>query len=388
MPAIAGSALSRHVRFYWHLGDFRFFGNGPNYKDIVDEDMCQQYNGKMCGDKAGKGELSVEEYRRRAWSDFLANQIGPFGELPVYLGIGNHETYEADNPQCAREDFKRQFDTWLDRPELRYERQKDKGDPQTYYHWKVPPVDFINLDNSLEEGFDPAQLQWLKKVLAEDELDQNVLAIVVGMHRALPNSLACGHSMNGDAIDANDSKKEPKEKANCESTLSGRTAYEMLLDWKKRTNARDSSPKKSVYVLASHSHFILMEKLFDTAYWKKHGDGEVLPGWIVGTAGARRYKLPPELQARTDTVLAKTYAYGYLLGTVHEDGKIDFEFEEVTEKDVSVDVSRRFGKDFLDYCFLANRDDRADRKLPASCADDAGPTSCSLEQPQGCSNNK
>ena len=62
---------------------------------------------------------------------------------------------------------------------------------------------------------------------------------------------------------------------------------------------------KFAYVLASHSHFF-MQDLFDTDYWKNsaHG-GVVLPGWIVGTAGARRYPLPdltPEAQQRVDRV--------------------------------------------------------------------------------------
>ena len=32
------------------------------------------------------------EYLGMAWNDFTRNQIVPFGEIPFYLGIGNHET--------------------------------------------------------------------------------------------------------------------------------------------------------------------------------------------------------------------------------------------------------------------------------------------------------
>ena len=48
---------------------------------------------------------------------------------------------------------------------------------------------------------------------------------------------------------------------------------------------------RSVYVLASHSHYY-MENIYNTEHWRLHGG--VLPGWIVGTAGAVRYPLPAE----------------------------------------------------------------------------------------------
>jgi len=61
-------------------------------------------------------------------------------------------------------------------------------------------------------------------------------------------------------------------------------------------------------VLASHSHFYL-ENAYNTSYWNdsRHG-GVVLPGWIVGTAGAVRYKLPPNLPPGT---VAKDHVYGF-----------------------------------------------------------------------------
>jgi hypothetical protein len=60
---------------------------------------------------------------------------------------------------------------------------------------------------------------------------------------------------------------------------SGHQVYGWQLGFKQRS-------KKPVYVLASHSHFY-MEGIFNTEYWRAHGG--VLPGWIVGTAGAERY---------------------------------------------------------------------------------------------------
>jgi hypothetical protein len=49
----------------------------------------------------------------------------------------------------------------------------------------------------------------------------------------------------------------------------------------------------------------------------------VLPGWIVGTGGAKRYALPLTANQADD---ARTNVYGYLLGTVQQDGMINFSF--------------------------------------------------------------
>lgn len=337
MPAIAKDVLDRHAKFYWHLGDFRL-GAG------IDEDMQQPAGGKM----------ALDEYHQKAWDDFIAQQIDPFGSLPVRLGIGNHELYmhgpTDDDQNLSHAEFITKFSKWMG------------GSQTAYYHWKFRHVDFLYMDNSTKHGFSKDQLGWLEEVLREDAPDPNVLTVVVGMHRALPNSLACGHSMNGDSppATATDAQKKEIEDTNREGTESGRQAYADLVRWKKETN-------KPVYVLASHSHFIAMEQVYDTPYWRdpSHG-GTVLPGWIVGTAGAKRYLLPPELESRNE-VLAKTYTYGYLLATVHPDGQIAFEYKELTEDDVPGDVALRYGKPFVDFCFLANRAATALPPPPPSC---------------------
>jgi hypothetical protein len=64
---------------------------------------------------------------------------------------------------------------------------------------------------------------------------------------------------------------------------------------------------KNIYVLASHSHFF-MDGIFNTPYW--NGNGGVLEGWIVGAAGAVRYRLPAEANMAKE---AMTDVYGYLL---------------------------------------------------------------------------
>ena len=75
MPAIAAATRAEHDAFYWHLGDFRW-GSQP------DQDMVAML-------PSGK-QLSIDEYRRLAWDDFLVHQIPPFGTMPVFLGRGNH----------------------------------------------------------------------------------------------------------------------------------------------------------------------------------------------------------------------------------------------------------------------------------------------------------
>jgi len=124
----------------------------------------------------------------------------------------------------------------------------------------------------------------------------------------------------------------------------GLQVYAQLLEVRKT---------KPVYVLASHSHFV-MEGIFDTPYWRGHGG--VLPRWIIGTGGAFRYALPP---GAAQAKLAKTHVYGYLLATVSAPGvnganPIHFEFREMTEGAVPVDIAQRFGTDFLHRCYQEN----------------------------------
>src|SRR5260370_33826113 len=117
-------------------------------------------------------------------------------------------------------------------------------------------------------------------VLKRDRKDESIYTIVVGMHEALPESISANHSRNESPI----------------GIETGRRVYHMLL--KMQNDAH-----KTVYVLASHSHFY-MDGIFNTPYWKSNG-GE-LPGWIIGTAGAERYSLPP---APRDGPAAKTKVY-------------------------------------------------------------------------------
>jgi hypothetical protein len=70
-----------------------------------------------------------------------------------------------------------------------------------------------------------------------------------------------------------------------------------------------------------------MENVFRTADWK----GKELPGWIVGTAGAVRYRIPQEAGPDQKPM---TGVYGYLLGTVKSDGAATFEFRKLSLEDL------------------------------------------------------
>ncbi len=307
MPAIAAGVRADGAAFYWHLGD---------YRAIYDFD--QDY-------RRTHPKATIADYLTDAWPDFIQHQIVPFGELPVFLGIGNHELVPPMNQQL----YIAQFADWLDQPVLQRQRLADNpGDHllKTYYHWIERGVDFISMDNASDDMFDPAQMAWLKSVLANDAADSAIRTVVVGMHEALPDSFSAGHSMNESA----------------QEQASGRKAYSELSDFRTKT-------KKNVYVLASHSHFV-MSHVYDTAC---HRDN-VLPGWIVGSAGAVRYHLPAE---RPASGLARTDVYGYLLGTVATDGSITFQFKEIRQSDVPAGVVEEFSPDQVNWCFQQNKSD-------------------------------
>lgn len=310
MPAIAAGVKKLSASFYWHLGDFRALYN-------FDEDIQHE-------PEHLERLFSISEYEQIAWDDFLKNQIAPFAPVPVFLGIGNHETI----PPHTRELYLIQFADWLGAPNLRDQRLRD--DPHAhrltaYYHWIERGVDFLNLDNATEDQFDDAQLAWVEKVLQSDSANPAILAIVVGMHKALPDSISKGHSMN----------ESPA------GTESGRRVYRDLL------KAQNEGHKR-VYVLASHSHFF-MDGIFNTEYWRTNGG--VLPGWIVGTGGAVRYKLPED---RAGARAAETNVYGFLLGSVKADREIDFALQHVREPDIPDSVVQRFTPAFVHWCFAEN----------------------------------
>jgi len=322
MPAIAQGAARNEAKFYWHLGDLRAIYD-------FDEDILQDAKMK------GQPRPTISTYEKTAWADFRKNQTVPFGSIPFFLGIGNHETV---TDLKTREGFAKEFADFLDGKELKAQREKDAAEthqpvapPKTYFHWIMDGVDFIYLDNATAEQLDPDQMKWFEEQMALDgKPDSPVHTVVLGMHKALPYSISQGHSMN-------------------ESPAGEQSGRQVYLNLMKLQN----TAHKKVYVLSSHSHYY-MEDIFNTQYWRSNGG--VLPGWIVGTAGAHRYVLPEPNAAK----VAKTNVYGYLLGTVNsagqDPGTIQFEYKQIDEKDIPAAIVHGYGEDFVHWCFAENTD--------------------------------
>ncbi len=311
MPLIAADATQQGAQFYWHLGDFRAMFQ-------MDEDMTLRAQPKR--------EMSITDYINAAWPDAIENQLAAFGSMPFYVGIGNHEMYFGR----TRNDFIAQFADWLNTPTLKDQRLRDNPTDhrvKTYFHWIQGGVDFIYLDNATPDQYDAAQMRWFTAVLKRAGENKDVRTVVVGTHAALPDSLSSWHSMND----------------NPQLAESGRKVYQQLVDFHQAT-------KKPIYILASHSHFYVAN-IFNTE--ANRARNAVLPGWIVGTAGAYNYKLP---ESTKQADVAKTNLYGYLLGTVQADGEVNFEFREVKESDVTPEARAKFGPALMKYCFQGNHE--------------------------------
>jgi hypothetical protein len=310
MPAIAVGAIQNQAAFYWHLGDLRaIYGADEDYQH------APEHRGKP---------VEREAYLKNAWDDFIQSQITPFGSMPFFVGIGNHELIAP----MTRELFDDKFAKWLDAPQLKKQRLADNPKdtvPKTYFHWIQGGVDFVYLDNATKDQFSPEQVTWFEGVVERAAANPEVRSLVVGMHAALPDSVAHSHSMNDWQI----------------GVESGRRVYADLMRFNKQT-------KKNVYLLASHSHFY-MSGIFNSDYRQAHG-GE-LPGWIVGTAGAVRYALPPDAPQAKE---ARTKVYGFLMATVHADGSIDFNFQEIKVSDIPAAISKRYTPELVDFCFNKN----------------------------------
>jgi hypothetical protein len=325
MPAIASGVQKSGASFYWHLGDFRAIFD-------FDEDMAPPARLGL-----NAPHLTIVDYLTKAWPDFIDRQLRPFGDLELFLGIGNHETIYPK----THEDFVHQFGSYLNSPRLRTQREHDKdtAGARSYYHWVMrigndnDAVDFINLDNASANTFTPAEMAWIRTRVADDRKSKSIKTIVVGMHEALPGSKGLSHSM-------------------CDApsgVATGREVYDLL--W----NLRQSG--KQVYVLASHSHFV-MDDVYNTPYWKD----KVLPGWIVGTAGAVRYRLPTGVPTAT---IARTDVYGYLLATVMSDGSIQFEFKEVSPEDLRVANAGKAPDALVGWCVSENKNPQV--PTPTAC---------------------
>ena len=310
MPSIAARVKAENDAFYWHLGDFRRISS-------PDEDL-------LAMQPAGT-TLNQSEYLQRAWDDFIEHQMASFGSFPVFLGRGNHESIKP----MTQEGYIAKFSSFLSRPEIEAQRKADgqSGEPiQTWYHWTRDGVDFITLDNASREEFSDAQLRWLRSVLDRDLApDSGIRTIVTGMHEALPHSTSSDHGMDDWDL----------------GIRTGELVYTWLFD--------AQAAGKHVYILASHSHFY-SPNIFNTPYWKQHSSN-VVPGIIIGTAGAHRYELPKDADKASLTNI-----YGYLQGTVHVDGSIDFVLHQLSESDLVKSKWPNAPLDAIHECYIHNSD--------------------------------
>ncbi len=323
--AIARNRTAAPIDFYWHLGDFRRMFD-------VDCDIAKRSRPEYdCANRpAGTfGDTTMSGYLDSAWQDFIDRQLAPFGETPVFLGIGNHELGAGR----TRGDFRRTFRRWLTQEPIHSQRTLEatrhfystEGD--TYYHFIAKGVDFIYLDNA-SSTFSSAQLIWLAGVLSQDAQDPAVKTVVAAMHEALPYSKSRGHAMD----------------ASCAGLCSGEQAYDLLF----RAHAIAG---KHVYVFASHAHLYL-ENVFD----QPEHQGQVLPGWLIGTAGAEQYR--PAIE------------YGYLEVAVHADGSLEPRFKPVTR---DMPPASPAGDPLEEFCFTRNQVVSRDSAFHGSCACGAAP---------------
>ena len=304
MPAIAAKVRASRAELYWHLGDLRSMRE-------IDADIVH--------DRSTPPDLSFATYLQLGWDNFIEHQIAPFGDTPFYVGIGNHEVVGGH----SRSEFIARFRRWLDSPVLHAQRVPHDAPVTTWYQWVQHGVAFIYLDNASQDEFSTEELAWFAATLKRALERTDVRSIVVGMHEALPFSYSLNHSMNQCGW----------------STRAGLEVYKRLLE---------AQQQKHVYVLASHSHYY-MANIYNTPYWQQHGG--VLPGWIVGTAGAKRIKLPVHYDGASE---ALEHTYGYLQGTVHPDATIDFRFERIEERDVPPEVVETYGAAFVHEAFTGN----------------------------------
>ncbi|MFI5181488.1 MAG: metallophosphoesterase family protein [Thermoanaerobaculia bacterium] len=312
--------------FYWHLGDFRR-GYAPDC-DFVKRSVPGWDCRARPVDELPPG--TVARYLDGAWDDFVDRQLGAFHKTPVFLAIGNHELYVP-----TREDFRRRFRPWLASNELHAQRNADaaKGffgtEGNSWYHFVRKGVDVITLDNA-DGFFPPAEISWLTRVLAADAADDSIRTIVIGMHATLPYSTARGHAMD----------------ASCAGLCSGQQVYDLL--FRAQNLAGPPEKRKKVYVFSSHSHEFA-ENVYDTPEHR----GQVLPGWIVGTAGAQQFH--------------ETIRYGYVRAEILPDGTLRAVFREVGPDSPPAPGGPEAAS-LTDFCFRLNRSKAGSDTFKGDCA--------------------
>jgi hypothetical protein len=330
MPRIASAIAARRgeapAEFFWHLGDFRRTSD-------LDCDVAMRLAPAFdC--KERRPELlprdAMGTYLDGQWDDFLERQVKPFGDLPVFLTPGNHELYA----QKTRDEYRQKFRRFLTQEPIHRQRLADRKngvggvEGETYYRFQRGGVDFLVLDNA-DGVFSKEEMLWVTRVLAADARDPAITTIVAGMHAALPFSIERRHAMDD----------------SCAGFCSGEHVYDLLLRASRGALVAGGKPKK-VTLFASHAHTFEAD-----AYDTPEHAGQVLSGWIVGTAGAEQYRTP--------------LRYGYLEVEVNAGGDLVPRFREVTRATRGPEGESGA---LLDYCFERNLEEPPAPKAVVDCA--------------------
>ena len=136
---------------------FAVSGDSRNCGDIVDAGHCRRRASKMAPPSTGTSAITAPStcstritcrlnpdsaqtriIKNAAWPDFINHQLKPFGSLPIFLAIGNHELIQPKTHDASHRCSSR---IWYDSPVIRQQRLSDDPDDhlvKTYYHWQRP----------------------------------------------------------------------------------------------------------------------------------------------------------------------------------------------------------------------------------------------------------
>ena len=238
--------------------------------------------------------------------------------------MGNHETI----PPATRDAWLIQFADWLEIPRIRAQRLKDNPQDHklhAYYHW----------------------VKAQRRLYYARQRQRRISSMPLSSTGFARSSSAMKHPRISEPSWSECTRHCPAASdtrtawaIGPQGDKSGREVYQQL--W----HAQDSAHKR-VYILASHSHFF-MEDVYQTADWKN----KVLPGWIVGTAGAVRYRIPPEAGPAQK---AQTDVYGYMIGTVAADGSVSFEFQKLSLEDLLAVDHGTYPEALVRWCYSENK---------------------------------
>jgi hypothetical protein len=107
-----------------------------------------------------------------------------------------------------------------------------------------------------------------------------------------------------------------------------------------------------VYVLSSHSHFYVPTPTTPSTGAMRQTGAVVLPGWVIGTAGAERYALPAKAKLRRRRARARLRLPHRFGGA--RDGQIAFAFHELGAAELQAVRSPDYEAEDVAFCVDLN----------------------------------